>query len=104
MIRRFIKAALVVLAALVGVGFVLYLLGLRIVLDGGGGPHLRFLESADKQAERIAQHREAQRSQTPPPSAPSPPAPGAGDSAGATPVLPTVPIPPKPDSPSAPAA
>ena len=105
MFRRLLKAAAAGLAVLIAVAFVLYLAGLRVVLDGGGGPHLRFLESADKQAERVAHHREAQRSQAPPaPSAPSPPAPGDGGSAAATPILPTVPIPPKPDAPSPPAA
>ena len=41
----------------------LFLLGLRVVLDGGGWPHLRFMESADEQAARIATHRAEQREQ-----------------------------------------
>ena len=47
-------------AALVGV---LFLAGLRVVLDGGGWPHLRFEQSADQQAARIAEHRAQQRAQ-----------------------------------------
>jgi outer membrane protein assembly factor BamB len=72
MIRRLLKGALVVLAVIVGAGAVLYFMGLRVVLDGGGSPHLRFLESADKQAARLARHREAQRSQPPQPAPPPP--------------------------------
>lgn len=54
-----IGAAAAVLAGL------LFLLGLRVVLDGGGWPHLRFTESADEQAARIAAHRAEQRAQLP---------------------------------------
>jgi outer membrane protein assembly factor BamB len=36
-------------------------LNLRIVLDGGGMPHLRFVQPRDRQAERIERHRLAQR-------------------------------------------
>lgn len=43
------------------VGAVLYATGLRIVLDGGGGLHLGFPQSADKRADDIAKHREAQK-------------------------------------------
>ena len=43
------------------VGAVLYATGLRIVLDGGGGLHLGFPQSADKRADDIVKHREAQR-------------------------------------------
>jgi outer membrane protein assembly factor BamB len=99
MIRRVLKGALVVLVALAGLGFVLYLVGLRIELDGGGTPHVRFPESAAKRAERLAQHREAQRSQPPlPPSAPPPPPAGGSDPAAATAALPAIPAPPRPDA------
>jgi len=106
MIRRFLKGALVVLAALLGVGFVLYLAGLRVVLDGGGSPHLRFLESADEQAERIAQHREAQRRQPPPPAPPAPPPPRPGGDSPSAPAaaLPTVPAPPRAETAATPSA
>jgi outer membrane protein assembly factor BamB len=100
LIRRILKAAALTLVALIAVGGTLYLFGLRIVLDGGGTPHLRFLESADTQAERLARHREAQRNQPAlPPPAPAPPPPPDSDS-GAPPDLspegPT-PRPPIPD-------
>ena len=39
-------------------------MGLRLVLDGGGGVSLAFPKSASKQAEDLAKHREAQRAQT----------------------------------------
>jgi outer membrane protein assembly factor BamB len=61
MVRRILKLAALALAALVVAGGVLYALGLRIELDGGGGPHFRFMESVAERAERIARHREAQR-------------------------------------------
>jgi outer membrane protein assembly factor BamB len=92
-IRRILKGAARALAALITLGVILYLFGLRIVLDGGGTPHLRFLESADTQAERIEQHREAQRSQPAPPAPVPPPPPPAGDSTRPPAELPAVPIP-----------
>lgn len=100
MIRRLLKAAALGLAALIVAGVVLYLVGLRIVLDGGGSPHLRFLESADEQAERIARHREAQRAQGGAPTAPSAPAspPAGSDVTAAPPALPPVPGPDGPDA------
>jgi outer membrane protein assembly factor BamB len=64
MLRRIAKAVALGAAALVVLGGVLYLFfGLRVVLDGGGQPHLRFTTPADTQAERITRHREAQRAQ-----------------------------------------
>ncbi len=99
MIRRILRFAAFALVALIVVAGLLYLLGLRIILDGGGSPHLRFLESADEQAERIAQHREAQRHDAPPPAAPAPPpapAPAGEDTPASAVALPTVPIPPGP--------
>lgn len=62
MLRRILKAAALTLAALIAAGAVLYVLGLRIELDGGGSPHLRFVESERARADAIAQHRAAQRS------------------------------------------
>jgi outer membrane protein assembly factor BamB len=61
MLRRLLKAAALVAVLLVSAGAVLYLFGLRVVLDGGGGVHLRFTESQEARAERIARHRSAQR-------------------------------------------
>ena len=67
MLRRFLRIAAGVLGAALVAGSVSYLFfGLRIVLDGGGTPHLRFVETAEQQAERIQRHREAQRAQVAP--------------------------------------
>jgi outer membrane protein assembly factor BamB len=96
-IRRILKAAVLGLVSLIALGAVLYAFGLRVVLDGGGSPHLRFLESADEQAERVAQHREAQRAQAAPPvpAAAVPSAPGGAPGA-VPPVPPAVPVTPAP--------
>lgn len=84
MIRKILKGVGLVVAALVVAAAVLYLFGLRVVLDGGGNPHLRFVESERTRLKRIAQSREAQRAQvaapapvpsptfTPPPTAAQP--------------------------------
>jgi outer membrane protein assembly factor BamB len=61
MIRRLLKLAGLTLLALTALGATLYALGLRVELDGGGSPHLRFIESERARAERLARHREAQR-------------------------------------------
>ena len=61
MLRKLLKAAAIVIVALVAAGALLYALGLRIQLDGGGSPHLRFIESEKARAEALARHREAQR-------------------------------------------
>jgi hypothetical protein len=53
------------LVGLIAVGAVLYMFGLRVVLDGGGSPQLRFVKSLDAQAKEIAQHRETQRATFP---------------------------------------
>jgi outer membrane protein assembly factor BamB len=75
-LRRLLRAAGLTLAGIVATGAVLYLFfGLRIVLDGGGVPRLRFVESAAAQAERVKRHRESQRAPAPAVAAPSPPQP-----------------------------
>lgn len=60
-VKKVLKAAGVAVAILVTVAGLLYLAGVRVVLDGGGGLHLARLKPADKHAEDIARHREAQR-------------------------------------------
>src|SRR5690349_8197042 len=70
-LKKLSKAAGALLLLLIASAVVLYLAGARIVLDGGGSPHVRFGESAAKQAEIIARHCEAQRQRPPAP----PPAP-----------------------------
>jgi outer membrane protein assembly factor BamB len=65
------------LTLFVGV-IILYFVGLRIVLDGGGGVHLGFIRSAEQQADIVARHREAQRTGAPlPAAAPDPAGPPA---------------------------
>jgi hypothetical protein len=59
MLRRLLRKAAIVLVIFVVTGALLYGFGLRVVLDGGGIPHLQFIESASAQAEKIARHREA---------------------------------------------
>ena len=61
MIKRITKFVIASGALLAVAGAVLYLFGVRLVLDGGGGIHVARTESATKRAEEIAKHREAQR-------------------------------------------
>ena len=62
MIRKVLKTAAITIGALFVAGGVLSVFfGMQIVLDGGGTPHLRFVDSSDEQAERIERHRQAQR-------------------------------------------
>ena len=64
LIRRLLTFVVIGLAVLIVAGAALhFLFGLGIVLDGGGMPRLRFVESADEQAARIARHRAEQRAQ-----------------------------------------
>lgn len=76
MLRKLARRVAVFLAGLIVIVGILYLAGLRIVLDGGLGMHLAFTQSPDKRAAEIEKHREAQRAQAPavPPS-PQPDAP-----------------------------
>jgi outer membrane protein assembly factor BamB len=61
---RFLRLAGLAIVALVTIGAALYqFFGLRVVLDGGGMPRLRFTESADAQAARVERHRQAQRAE-----------------------------------------
>ena len=76
MLRRILKAAAIIVLSLVIIGLGLYLLGLRVVLDGGGSPHLRFVESADARAAAVARHRESQRAQPVAPAPVAAPSPG----------------------------
>jgi outer membrane protein assembly factor BamB len=84
MVRRILKLAGLALAAIVVVGLALYAFGLRVVMDGGGTPHLRFIRTASAQAEAVARHREAQRLQpaAPAPDATSPAAPASPAASG----------------------
>jgi outer membrane protein assembly factor BamB len=79
---KILKYTGLTLGMVIVVGAVLYMFGLRIVLDGGGSPHLRFVTSAEAQARAIARHRESQRAQpapsTPVAAAPATQPPAAG--------------------------
>lgn len=75
MIRRLMKFAGLALLALMALGLTLFAIGLRIELDGGGTPRLRFIESERARNERLARHREEQRSAADPP-VPGPSVPG----------------------------
>ena len=76
MLRKLARRVLFFLVGLAVVGGILYAVGLRIVLDGGGGIHFAFTKSAEKRAAEIEKHREAQRAQAPAP-APGQPDPAA---------------------------
>jgi outer membrane protein assembly factor BamB len=75
MLRRILKWAAIAAVALVATGAVLFALGLRVVLYGGGTPRLVFVESESERSARIARDREAQRARTPAAPAPAPAAP-----------------------------
>ena len=62
-LKRVLKAGAGIVATSAALGGVLYLLGVRIVLDGGGGLHVAVVKSPEKRAEELAKHREAQRAQ-----------------------------------------
>ena len=62
MIRTIVKIVGAGIVALAFVVAVLYqFFGLRFVMDGGGTPYPRFVQTNEGQAERIERHREAQR-------------------------------------------
>ena len=63
-LKKIVKTAALLLLIVAVIGALLFALGLRLVLDGGGGVSLGFVKSASKQAEDVAKHREAQRAQS----------------------------------------
>jgi outer membrane protein assembly factor BamB len=66
MLKKIRRIILGLIATIIVVGAVLrFFFGMQIVLDGGGMPHVRFVESASEQAARIERHRAAQRAQAP---------------------------------------
>ena len=92
---KFLKAAALVIGALAVAAGGLYLAGLRVILDGGGTPQLRFVRSAGEQAEAVERHRAAQRAEAPSPQATAPtPASAAPAGAAGQPVTPDVPASP----------
>ncbi|HET9360601.1 MAG TPA: hypothetical protein VFO58_12685, partial [Vicinamibacterales bacterium] len=65
MVRRILKVLAVAIVALIAGAVLLYQFGLRFVMDGGGIPRPQFVETRDRQAERIEEHRAAQRAAAP---------------------------------------
>lgn len=86
MFRKILKVLGTGIVAVLVITAALFAFGLRIVLDGGGGVHLRFVESASARLARIERDREAQRQRAPAPSpaAPALPAPSAAPTPAAT--------------------
>jgi outer membrane protein assembly factor BamB len=74
MLRKLLKITGSVIGVVVLAAATLYLFfGLRVVMDGGGTPRLRFVESSADLAARIEQHRAEQRAQPTTPVASSAP-------------------------------
>ena len=97
MLRRLLRKAAIVLVLFIVAGALLYSFGLRVVLDGGGIPHLQFVESANARAEKIERHREAQRTAPAAAPTPGPAAAPSGESPGPVPVARAAPAAADPD-------
>ena len=90
MIRRIFKFLAWTFVGLIATGVLLYAVGFRVQLDGGGMPNLVRVRSEDERAEEIARHRAAQRATPPTPVAqPAAPVAASGAPAGA-PAVPAV--------------
>ena len=81
MLSRLLRRAALVLIVMIVAAAVLYVAGMRIVLYGGGTPHLEFVSSPDRQATEVSRHREAQRATSPAAPAAAPAAPALAASA-----------------------
>ena len=81
MFRRILKFAALLVVAFAAIGVVMYAIGGRIYLDGGGGLHVGFPESPTAHELTVEQHRKAQESAaavvSPPPPSPTVPNPTA---------------------------
>lgn len=72
MARKLLKIVGVILILLAATGAILYALGLRVVLDGGGGlMGVQFVPSARSRAEAIERHRQEQRATADPTAPPT---------------------------------
>lgn len=87
---RLLRGLALALAGIAVLGAVLFAVGFRVVMYDSGMPHLDFRTSAERQAKRLDEHREAQRlaadadATTPAPTAEGPPRPDvASDETGA---------------------
>jgi len=94
-LMRILKRVGIATAIFAVAGAILYqFFGLRVVIYGGGSPHLSFVTTADAQAEAVERHRLAQGGSPLAPEAPAPvvappeAAPGAGTEASPTPAVP----------------
>ncbi|MEO6213676.1 MAG: PQQ-binding-like beta-propeller repeat protein [Vicinamibacterales bacterium] len=86
MFKKIAKIVAGLVALLLAVAAILYLVGVRVVLDGGGGLHLARAKSSDQHAADIARHRAAQAAlSTPAPATPAPGTPAPGTPAPGTP-------------------
>jgi outer membrane protein assembly factor BamB len=72
MLRRILKTIAIAAGVLLLAGIGLYAAGLRVILDGGGSPRLRFLQSERARLEAIARHRDNQRAAPAPAPSPAP--------------------------------
>jgi outer membrane protein assembly factor BamB len=86
MLRTVLRGLAIGIAVLAVGGSALVFFGLRVVLDGGGGFHLRFVESSDARLRALERDRAAQRASTPAP-APAPAASSAPVAATPTAVV-----------------
>ncbi len=88
---RVLKWLGILVIVLVAIGVAAYAFGARVVMDGGGGLHIRFQESAESREQAVEAHRKAQ---------------AAAGTASVAPVEPAAPVAPvepaKPDAPPAP--
>lgn len=92
-LKGFFKFVGVLVGLLAVTGVVLYALGARLVLDGGGVPHVRFPESSASREQEVEAHRDSQRATTA--SSPLPvatPEPTGPAPAGPIPLVATVPV------------
>lgn len=96
--KRLLRYLAILVIALVALAGILFAFGARIVLDGGGRLHVRFIESSSEREQAVERHRESQRA-----TAPIVPAAAPGQS-GAGPVAPGTAAMPVPAEPAAVAA
>src|SRR6187401_413880 len=65
LLKRLFKFAAILTVAFVAIGLATFALGGRVVMDGGGGLHLRFPESAAARERVVQAHRKAQEAVPP---------------------------------------
>jgi outer membrane protein assembly factor BamB len=72
LLKRLFKFAAILTVAFVAIGLATFALGGRVVMDGGGGLHLRFPESAAARERVVQAHRKAQEAVPPQLGSPGP--------------------------------